>query len=108
MPVENADAIEARLSQLFVAFGQGAGPMFVTVAAAQAARTQYRPLVTARLGEWDTQALTLFEYAGALGRTAAHVAAQEGSPEIDAGHYEQASSLLATRSRSAQVACPFC
>lgn len=108
MPVDNADAIEARLSQLFVAFGQGAGPVFLTVEAAQAARAQYKPLVTARLGEWDSQALMLFEYARALGRTAAHFAAHEGSPEIDAGHYQQASALLADRSRSAQVACPFC
>jgi len=108
MPVENADAVEARLSHLFVAFGQGAGPIFMTVEAVQAARDQYRPLVQGRLSEWDSNALVLFEYARSLGRTAANIAAQQGSPQIDAAHYREASSRVASASASTRIACPFC
>ena len=108
MADENVDAIEARLSQLFVAFGQGAGPIFMTVEAVQAARDQYRPLVQARQGEWDSNALVLFEYARSLGRTAATIAAQQGSPQINAEHYQQASSRVASASVASRIACPFC
>jgi hypothetical protein len=103
--------IEIRFSQLFAAFGQGTGPIFVSLEAVQAARAQYFSLIQQNVSTWDANALVLFEYVRALGRTSAFLAAQEGATMVTGGHYQQAASLVAGSqafSESTDIDCPFC
>jgi hypothetical protein len=86
-----------------VAFGQGTGPIFVTLEVLQAARQQYYALVQANLDTWDTNALALTDYARALGRTAAALAALNGEGAITGDRYTQSSALVANKG-----GCPYC
>lgn len=97
------DPVEERLSHMFVAFGQGAGSINVTIDAVQAARQQYRSVVQANIDTWEVNAPVLTEYARALGRTAAALAALNGEGAITAARYTESSALVASKG-----GCPYC
>ena len=93
------------LAQVFMAFGQGAGTMHATPAAVRAGRLKYGP--TLKVQNWDADAPQVLEFARALGRVAANLAAQEGSTAIDEQHFRRASELVIGH-QIGPWSCPYC
>ncbi len=70
------------LAQLIVAFGQGAGTLFVSEAAAGTALAHFIPVVPKLVAQWDEVGHQVLEYARTIGRTTGHLAAGRGCGTI--------------------------
>jgi hypothetical protein len=98
------------LDQCLIAFGQGCGPILVTVEAVAAVRTAYQRRIEQYGGDWDADCLLVLEYARMVGRLAADKALADGSLQVEAGHVTSALSELEARiaAGGAWRPCPLC
>jgi hypothetical protein len=94
------------LAQLSAAFGQGAGTVFVSEAAAGAALAHFMPAVPDFVSRWSAVALQTLEYARTVGRTAALLAAQRGSDAISEDDFVKGLSIV-RGTRQTYGPCPF-
>lgn len=102
------DAPEFQIfGQLLIAFGQGAGAIYVSPDVITASASEYLPRIRTHLDGWDRDALRAIEFARAVGRLSAHLAMHDGTPTIGPDHFERA--LRETLSKpSVMQPCPFC
>jgi hypothetical protein len=98
----NADTptLETVLAQFYVAFGQGAGSLFVDPDAIVAGRTEFEANIWPKIRSWEAAALPALEYIRSVGRISAHLAIGEGRNVISAGHFRDALRMFA------ETACP--
>lgn len=97
--------LETVVAQLYIAFGQGAGSLYVSPEAIAAGRRQYEQLVAKNLEKWPQASLKALEYARAIGRVAAHLAVSEGWNTIQGDHYTSAAEMV--RKNCHVEFCPF-
>jgi len=93
--------------QLAVAFGQGAGTLHITTAAAEAVFNHYQQ----RLGparDWDAIALRMLEFMRALGAASQMWALRRGSAVIDVDDVGAAIAKLNPRQAHPLSDCPVC
>ncbi len=111
----NLSTLQKILYQVFVAFGQGAGPLRVSRATCAAIHAHYAalaeiPSVRALLADpsdpWGQpqHGPYALEQVRATGRLAAELAVQAGSAEISAAQFQQAARTVESRTRQAPAA----
>ena len=91
------------LTQLFIAFGQGAGTMPVAAQVIAAATEDYLAAIHENVAGWRSIELQALESARGLGRLAAHLALQDGRDVVMTEHYQGARNGIRPR-----IDCPFC
>jgi succinyl-CoA synthetase beta subunit len=92
-----SSTIDPRVLLLAMAFGQGAGTMLATEDALQLALSKCARFLEANSSdseEWEANALRFIEYARAVGTLAAHSAAGDLKPVIDATAVDRALGAL--------------
>ena len=87
--------LETVLAQFYIAFGQGAGSLFVAPDCIAAGRAEVEKNIWPRIKQWDAVALSALEYARSVGRVSAHLAVADGMNVIHALHYEKALNIVA-------------
>jgi hypothetical protein len=100
-----AHTLDEVMNQVFVAFGQGTGPMRVAHGACRDLRERYTPRVDeAVLARWEDEAVQVLERIRAIGRTAAAEAALAGRTAISAADLRAAA--LRVEEVSGTPICP--
>ena len=102
---------EQILAQLFIAFGQGAGTMIVSLEAIEAATREYKPAIEKSAHKWNEIVLATLEYARAVGRIAAFQAIQGGRNVISEGDWRAAADQVyeqANKVKTPYLFCPIC
>lgn len=93
------------MNQLFVAFGQGTGPMRVAHGACRDLRERYTPRLEEEvLARWEDEAVQVLERIRAIGRAAAAEAALAGHTVISAAQVRTAT--LRVEAASGTPICP--
>jgi hypothetical protein len=92
---------ETIMAQIYIAFGQGAGSLYVSRGAIAAGRRQYQKLVAEYSQNWSEVGQNALEYTRSVGRAAAHLAVGEGRNTISADNYAKAAALVRTVSHHA-------
>ncbi len=101
-------AVHEILTQMFVAFGQGAGTLPVSREVIRAGTREYAALVRANLDRWPTIEHQTLEYARGLGRVAAHLALHDAAHSVGEEHYRDAVERFAATASAVEYECPFC
>ncbi len=98
------------LSQMLMAFAQGAGTLMASREMIAAATADYAERVAREKGRWDAIALQTLEFARGLGRVAAHHAVRDGRNLITEHDYRRASEQMGQPKLRMAVYqdCPFC
>jgi hypothetical protein len=97
------------ITQLLIAFGQGAGGLHVHPAVITEAGKEFRALVMKALDNWPTIAIRALEYARALGRVAGHLAVGEGYDIVLLRHTVKAIAMLRrNKDENVCATCPVC
>ncbi|HKH45917.1 MAG TPA: hypothetical protein VKM72_14745 [Thermoanaerobaculia bacterium] len=100
-----AQTVDGVMNQVFVAFGQGTGPMRVAQGACRDLRERYTPRIDeAVLARWEDEAVQVLERIRAIGRTAAAEAALAGRTAISA--QELRTATLRVEAESGTPICP--
>lgn len=100
-----AHTLDEVMNQVFVALGQGTGPMRVAHGACRDLRERYTPrLDEVVLARWEDEAVQVLERIRAIGRTAAAEAALAGRSAISAADLRTA--MLRVESISGTILCP--
>ncbi|MDP9120313.1 MAG: hypothetical protein M3O15_02935 [Acidobacteriota bacterium] len=77
---------EGIMAQVYVAFGQGTGPVRVSQDVCDELRKVYFPMTERALPLWETEAVQALERIRALGRLLAHKAIASGQTSITAAN----------------------
>lgn len=100
-----AHTLDGIMNQVFVAFGQGTGPVRVANGACRDLRERYTPRIDeAVLTRWEDEAVQVLERLRAIGRTAAAEAALAGRTALSA--QELRTAILRVENQSATPFCP--
>jgi hypothetical protein len=100
-----AHSLNGVMNQVFVAFGQGTGPMRVAQGACRDLRERYTPRIDeALLARWEDEAVQVLERIRAIGRTAAAEAALAGRTAISTQDLRTA--VVRVETQSGTPICP--
>ena len=100
-----AHTVNGVMNQVFVAFGQGTGPVRVAQGACRDLRERYTPrLDEAVLARWEDEAVQVLERIRAIGRTAAAEVALAGRTAISTEELRTA--ILRVETQSGTPICP--
>lgn len=100
-----ANTLDGVMNQVFVAFGQGTGPVRVANGACRDLRERYTPQIDeAVLARWENEAVQVLERIRAIGRTAAAEANLAGRTAISS--QELRTAILRVEALSGTPICP--
>lgn len=100
-----AHTLNGVMNQVFVAFGQGTGPVRVAQRACRDLRERYTPRIDeAVLARWEDEAVQVLERIRAIGRTAAAEASLAGRTAISTEELRTA--ILRVEAQSGTPICP--
>jgi hypothetical protein len=91
---EGKPDLETVLAQFYIAFGQGAGSLFVQPDCIAAVRTEFEKKIWPNIRQWDAAALSALEYVRTVGRVCAFRAIAEGTNLISARHLAEALAMV--------------